>query len=65
MAKYILNKYQIQMLIDGKEIIDSRGRKFVASVALREKLSKVDYEKYEIVFENGELAIRDKRGGVE
>lgn len=64
MAKYILNKYQIQRLIDGKEIIDSRGRKFVASVALREKLRKVDYEKYEIVFENGELAIRDKGGAV-
>lgn len=64
MAKYILNKYQIQRLIDGKEIIDSRGRKFVASVALREKLSKVDCEKYEVVFENGELAIRDKVGAV-
>lgn len=62
MAKYILNKYQIKRLIEGKEIIDSRGRKFVASVALRERLSKLDHEKYEIVFENGELAIRDKGG---
>lgn len=62
MAKYILSKYQIQRLIEGKEIVDSRGRKFVASVALRERLSKLDYEKYEVVFENGELAIRDKGG---
>lgn len=62
MVRYVLNKYQIQRLIDGKEIVDSRGRKFVASVALREKLSKVDYEKHEIIFENGELVIRDKGG---
>ena len=64
MAKYILNKYQIKRLIDGKAIVDSRGRKFLASESVKEQLSKLDCEKYEVVFENGELAIRDK-GGVE
>lgn len=65
MAKYVLTKYQIQRLIDGKAIADSRGRKFLASESVKEQLSKLDCEKYEVVFENGELAIRDKRGGAE
>ena len=60
MAKYILSKYQIQRLIDGKEIIDSSGRKFVASESVKELLSKVDCEKYEVIFENRELDIRKK-----
>lgn len=60
MAKYILNKYQIQRLIDGKEIIDSMGRKFLASESVKEQLSKLDCEKYEVVFENGELGFRKK-----
>lgn len=64
MAKYILNKYQIKRLIDGKAIVDSRGRKFLASESVKEQLSKLDCEKYEVVFENRELAIRDK-GGVD
>ena len=60
MAKYILSKYQIQRLVDGKEIIDSKGRKFLASESVKEQLSKLDYKKHEVVFENGELAIRKK-----
>jgi hypothetical protein len=60
MAKYILSKYQIQRLVDGKEIIDSNGRKFLASESVKEQLSKLDCEKYEVVFENGELGFRKK-----
>ena len=60
MAKYILNKYQIQRLIDGKEVVNNMGRKFIASESVKELLSKVDCEKYEVLFENGELDIRRK-----
>lgn len=60
MAKYILSKYQIKRLIEGKEIVDSRGRKFLASESVKEQLIKLDCEKYEVVFENGELGFRKK-----
>ena len=66
MAKYILSKYQIKRLIEGKEVVDSSGKKYVASEKMKALLNKFDsmdvYEEYEVVFENGSIDIRKKVG---
>lgn len=65
MAKYILSKYQIKRLIEGKEVTDGMGKKYVAGENMKKLLNKIDvldvYEKYEVVFENGSIDIREKR----
>ena len=52
MAKYILSKYQIKRLIEGKEVVDSSGKKYVASEKMKALLNKFDsmdvYEEYEV-----------------
>lgn len=64
MAKYVLTKQQIKRLIEGKNVVDSRGKSYIASERMKALLNKFDsmdvYEEYEVVFENGNLDIRKK-----
>ena len=64
MTRHILNKYQIKRLIDGKEVIDSRGRKFIAGENIKELLRKINeydlYDQYEVIIENNGMDIRKK-----
>lgn len=64
MAKYILGKLQIKRLLDGKYVMDGRGRKFIIGDNIKEVLQKIDecdlYDKYEIFVENDGIYIREK-----
>lgn len=61
MAKYILNKSQINRLLDGKFVIDGQGNKFIASDEVKETFQKMEkyqlYEKMNVILENGKLSI--------
>ena len=64
MARYILNKNQIKRLIDGKEVVDGHGRKFVAGKGIKEALQLIDkynmYENFVVTIENGKIDILKK-----
>lgn len=64
MARYILGKLQIKRLLEGKFVVDERGRKFVAGDNIKEVLQKLDelnlYDKFEVFIENGQFDMRKK-----
>ena len=64
MARYIIGKSQIKRLLEGKSIQDIHGRNYCAGGNLKEVLQKLDeynlYDKYEVIFENGEIDIVKK-----
>ena len=64
MARYILGKPQIKRLLEGKTVMDGRGRKFIAGDNIKEVLQMLDehnlYDKFEVVIENGQFDMRKK-----
>ena len=62
--KYVLTKAQIKRLIDGKYVMDGRGRKYFASKEVKENLRELDennlYDEYSVVVEGNALDILEK-----
>ena len=63
--KYILTKNNIKRLIQGKHVVDERGRRFVAGDKVIDVLKTLDehnaYDKFDAVIENGQLDLVRKK----